>query len=261
MSEGELLEPAKMKIIQNTNPMRQRVNLLHARRKWSDWSECSEECFKTRHRLNCDDIVQAGENVATTTESNNVKQLGADSGSLSKLHPPRSEASKRQALGAGRGSKERSSPAGAAQQNDHEDEDELLYKADQADDDDYADEGDEEDETDSCSNVDPSKTFEKSACLGGSCRLPLLAPTGSLTGLANPETNPRQISTSGGSIRRKQFRAEERRKQLLSPASINDEGKLHDRSPVVYYLQRAFFSSIVNVMISSVLESVGQVQI
>lgn len=219
VSEAELIESAKMKIIENPNPMRQRVNLLHARRKWSDWSECSEECYKTRHRLNCDDIVQASEKSATTIESNNVKQSGSAPSSSSKINPSSLEATKRQALGAGRGSKGRSSAGGAAQQNDNEDEDELLYKADQADDDDYADEGDEEDETDSCSNVDPSKTFEKSACLGGSCRLPSLGQT---------DANPRQISNSGGSTRRKQFRAEERRKQLLSPTSINAEGKLYD---------------------------------
>lgn len=111
-----------------------RVNSMQQRRKWSDWSECSADCLRTRHRLNCDDILAA----QNSTQADN--RPNADR--ARKLRNSREEL-----------------------------EEELLAKIDQAEDDDYADEGDEEDENDSCANVDTTKTFEQSACIGGLCRL------------------------------------------------------------------------------------------
>lgn len=120
----------------------QRVNLVNSqqRRKWSDWSECNENCFKTRHRTNCDDLLvldqqqqqqqPSGKQPATTT---------------------------------------------SVQQGDREGDQVAEFPAaklvnDQADDDpDYGDEGDDETETDSCASVDLSKTSEEIPCQGGRC--------------------------------------------------------------------------------------------
>lgn len=128
---------------------RQRVHLVNQqqqRRKWSDWSECSTNCFKTRHRLNCDDLLAAQD------AGNNNKTITATT-----TRQPTNEAT---------ATTNKSSVAA-----NEDDEEELLTRADQSiDDDDYADEGDEEEETDSCANVDTSKTFEQIPCVGGLCR-------------------------------------------------------------------------------------------
>lgn len=253
VSVVEPIEPARTKAAQNPpnhSSMRQRVNHLHARRKWSDWSECSAECIKTRHRLNCDDIIQAGENQlqseSTPKVANNVKQLAAkETQSLPRtiLSQVDGLVGRQVQINERRLLNERHSPV-SHRSNDNEDEDELVYKADQADDDDYADEGDEEEETDSCSNVDTSKTFEQSACLGGLCRLPLLGATNPiLSGSAiNLDTNTRPRSNDGGSSQRKQRRKQQQ--QLKPTTGIHSEGKLNFLiSVTIYHLQQLLFST------------------
>lgn len=117
-----------------------------ARRKWSDWSECSESCLRTRHRLNCDDLAPATS--AGGDEENNGANLPARAGNSS---------SKQVAGGGARKLQARSQQKQPA--------------ASQDDDQDYADEGDEDDEGDSCAQVETSKTFEEQNCLGGQCKL------------------------------------------------------------------------------------------
>lgn len=43
-----------------------------ASRKWSDWSICSNECIRTRIRLNCDDLKPMQSNSMVTTTTSNV---------------------------------------------------------------------------------------------------------------------------------------------------------------------------------------------
>lgn len=109
-------------------------------RKWSDWSECTVNCVKVRHRFICDDILRVEQ------ESNKVKN-----GSITSTTTER-----------------------ALSKRNHETEtskdEDLLNNAD----DDYADDGDEIEpdvDTDLCDKVDTSKTFEEAPCIGGSCKL------------------------------------------------------------------------------------------
>lgn len=134
------------------------------RRKWGDWSECSKDCLKTRHRRNCDDLIQVQNSTTGSIKSGKSNSISVtESG-----------------LGGNKTSNKRHTASGGRDEeigsNEGEEED-LLLKADQGsnnEDEDYADVGDgdeEEDETDSCEKVDASKTTEQIPCVGGLCRL------------------------------------------------------------------------------------------
>lgn len=113
------------------------AEVARSRRKWSDWSECSTECLRTRHRLNCDDLIGELE-VERYSQAISKVARGAlsDSARIKRENAARS-------------------------QQDQPDDDQ-----------DYADEGDEGDEDDSCANVETSKTFEQQACVSGQCKSP-----------------------------------------------------------------------------------------
>lgn len=119
-----------------------------SRRKWSDWSECSAECLRTRHRLNCDDLLASSRDLSATTANSASKQVASSPPlPLDELAGDKRKPVRRSNI--------------------------PLPTRDQYDDehDDYADEGDEDDESDSCANVETSKTFEEQLCLGGLCKL------------------------------------------------------------------------------------------
>lgn len=129
----------KMRVRQQANKV---INQqIQQRRKWSDWSQCSESCVKTRHRLNCEDILQAQN--ATAKPISDVNLIGPK------------EVKQIEGL-----------------KEDEEEEELKIDQTNDEDNDDYADEGDEEGETDTCANViDTSKTLEEKPCVGGLCRL------------------------------------------------------------------------------------------
>lgn len=126
-----------------------RATTTSSRRKWSDWSECSESCLRTRHRLNCDDLL--GEELPTAGRQVHERGRGAAKQVASKSEPSGRKLQVRS---------EKNLPAPASE--------DLGQPND--DDQDYADEGDEDDEDDSCANVEPSKTFQEQGCLGGQCK-------------------------------------------------------------------------------------------
>lgn len=160
-----------MQINQKQKSPKQGPHIVHqaTKRKWSDWSECSINCVKVRHRVNCDDIVgeeqKRQSNNKTITADNNIEQ-------------PLNKAQQNQ------------QPLKGTQQHTENyekksiiikrttnlvGEDFLLSRG--TGDDDYADDGDEieadDEETDLCDKVDTSKTFEEIPCTGGLCRISL----------------------------------------------------------------------------------------
>lgn len=147
------------------------------RRKWSDWSECSAECVRTRHRTSCDDLIAAGQvsvdsKRQKTAEEQTVAPAVASANVL-----------RRRQVSATRSDKFPHIEDGSEGDGEEEDKDnaEVIKRTPEdrprvsvpADDEDYADEGDEDDEADSCANVEPSKTFEQVPCFGGLCPIPL----------------------------------------------------------------------------------------
>ena len=127
----------------------ERISFLQQqRRKWSDWSECSPNCLKVRHRLNCDDILAQNQSKHSgqPTDPANGSPQAISSSNLDTLKP----SSNRLVLVV----------AGEP----------VVTTEGQFDDDDYADEGDDENESDSCEKVEASKTFEERTCTGGQCK-------------------------------------------------------------------------------------------
>lgn len=143
-----------------------RVQVLATRRKWGDWSVCSENCIRTRHRQNCDDLLATSGQNSTKFEDSKIKinthlqllngKTLATGQATSALTTNSNFNVKRNAL---------SSASETTRDNLLPNTSDLA----QADEDDYADEGDEEDEDDSCANVDASKTIEEQPCVGGLC--------------------------------------------------------------------------------------------
>lgn len=146
---------------------------------WGHWSECSENCVKIRHRLNCDDILpQAssknqsnslrevagnkrstfGEQNKANHKTNGKRQVPLKSGADKNL-PESNDVINDRYIGSGRA--------------DDEEDDSLLAKSDQIDEA-YLDDGDDEEnqeaELDSCANVETGKTFQEAPCTGGLCR-------------------------------------------------------------------------------------------
>lgn len=114
-------------------------------RKWSDWSECTVNCIKVRHRLICDDILSFEQEKINRTSSNKKTYQVTSSTTTEHTLLKRNQPSVSNA-------------------------EELLNGAE----DDYADDGDEIEpdvDTDLCDKVDASKTFEEVPCLGGQCKL------------------------------------------------------------------------------------------
>lgn len=128
------------------------------RRKWSDWSECSASCVKTRHRLNCDDILAANSTLAPLIK----QQISGSSNSKND--------NQKQSNNLFLSKREANFQLGALDAPAELDSELLRASAEQqnGDDDDYADEVEQEE--DSCANVDTSKTFEEVACVGGACQ-------------------------------------------------------------------------------------------
>lgn len=151
----------KMQTIGNGNNRQKFHNqLVHQqqRRKWGDWSECSKDCLRTRHRRNCDDLIQAQNSTTSSLISNKSDSIGVPAASGSNR--------KRHVSGSGQ-----DLVSGTTIEDEEED---LLLKAGEGainEDEDYADVGEEDDEVDSCEKVDPSKTTEQENCTGGSCPL------------------------------------------------------------------------------------------
>lgn len=165
-----------------TSGQRDRVKYFRAttsttRRKWSDWSECSESCLRTRHRLNCDDLTSdyltAGQSrprlgpaeratPTSTTTTNGNKQVAGVSSVTSITATTTAPIAKSQALV---GLLPAELGARNLQVRDNSNKNQQLD-----DDQDYADEGDEDDEDDSCATVEPSRTFEEQACFVGQCK-------------------------------------------------------------------------------------------
>lgn len=148
--------------------------------KWGHWSECSEHCVKVRHRLNCDDILPQLPAKTNLTASQARasgppfgQQKGASRRSLSKGESLAQKSN--QVISYNSGDDEDNKPA------EEQDEESILAKADQVDDENYQeDEAGQEAEADMCVLVDPSNTMEEKPCTGGLCRrelpVPLQAP-------------------------------------------------------------------------------------
>jgi len=152
-----------------------------ARRKWSEWSECTESCFRTRHRLNCDDLLlEATQKAGANSTNGNLQTSNGSNNDLSKIRSRRqiidSWASRGGAQLVVRATRSTSGPAGASGGGggggggSGGGQPLIVGPNIQDDDQDYADEGDEEDENDSCSKVEPSKTFVEEPCTGGLCK-------------------------------------------------------------------------------------------
>lgn len=138
------------------------------RRKWSDWSECSSDCKQTRHRINCDDLIQA-QNILTSSPLVTTTTTATTTASSSSQTGNARRTTKRH-----EGEDEETSAANLAHKINRSPEqvDEASGTDQALDDEDYADEGDAEDtENDSCANViDSSKTFEERRCFNsGQC--------------------------------------------------------------------------------------------
>lgn len=171
------------------------------RRKWGDWSECSKDCLKTRHRRNCDDLIQA-QNSTTgsikSSKSNLISVTESGVGGGGGEGEGNKTSNKRHVASGGK--------VGEIESNEGEEED-LLLKADQGsnnEDEDYADIGDgdeDEDETDSCEKVDASKTTEQIPCVGGLCRLTtssqLAGSPGATNLLVNSKSRDRKLVVQG----------------------------------------------------------------
>lgn len=153
------LQIEKMQIGNGSSKQRNHNQLIQQqRRKWGDWSECSKDCLRTRHRRNCDDLVQ----VQNSTASGGL--ISSKSNSISVTT---------EAAGGGN-SKRQVSVEQLSDGTANGDEEDLLLRAGDSannEDEDYADVGDEEDEIDSCERVDASKTTEQIPCTGGLCPL------------------------------------------------------------------------------------------
>lgn len=160
-----------MQVSSIANNKKQRTEQVPARRKWSDWSECSENCMKIRHRLNCDDLIliqrQSQEQQSKFPTANKTSTLNQNDNSIKVI----SNAKAQQFL-AGR---------------------EKRFASE--DNDDYADDGDiieesEGDDVDSCAQLlDTVKTFEQIPCSGGQCRpsRDLQMPVTTATTTAHPK--------------------------------------------------------------------------
>lgn len=150
---------------------------LQQRRKWSDWSECSVSCVKTRHRLNCDDILASTNSSTSTISSATTKHMISNENdndsdpkqSKNLFQTKRDSSADFRAL---RGDTHDNNPSDLGMM---ETTTTTTTTADQSGDDngnnneedDYADEP--EDDEDSCATVDTSKTFEQIPCAGGAC--------------------------------------------------------------------------------------------
>lgn len=126
--------------MQMRNQTQRTDNLLHihqqqAGAKWGDWSECSVDCLKTRHRKNCEDLLAAQNSSLLSGE----QQINTSSNAIR-------VAGKRQVNG-----------------------DDSINETGN-DDEDYAEEPDEEIETDTCDKVEGRKTMQQIPCTGGLCR-------------------------------------------------------------------------------------------
>lgn len=148
--------------------------------KWSDWTECSASCVKTRHRLNCDDILQQASNATATSYSSSSSKN--DNGNQNKNQGASFIGKRDDDDDDNNNSSDGGGAAAAVQANDE---------------DDYADDV-VEDEEDSCANVDTSKTFEEKRCVGGACRL--------ATNLETQPPPPHMIRHPTNQLRRTKFR-------------------------------------------------------
>jgi hypothetical protein len=168
------------------------------RRKWSDWSECSEACTRTRHRLNCDDLTGGSGGRASNSSDSKNGAAGAHGKQVlpAGLKSTGPQLQLRQLLAATAVSSE---PGAAEQRPQALAAKQVAAKEQSLDDEqDYADEGDEDDEGDSCAQVEPSRTFEEQACSGGQCKQPAL---GDIFRPFAPPTNHHQLHQSASTAR------------------------------------------------------------
>ena len=140
-------------------------------RKWSDWSECSANCLRTRHRLDCNDLLNESQPVKITRK---LRAAAAD------LFRPKRLTT---ATTTGRATPKESADEetwlanNSAVERDKKSHGRAPFASgaksglgDQLDEEDYADEGDD-DEEDPCDKVDSRRTYEEQVCTGGQCRL------------------------------------------------------------------------------------------
>lgn len=135
-----------------------KVQILQ-RRKWSEWSECTESCLRTRHRLNCDDLL-VSQNFTTEIKIRSPERRKRQT-TVHKSYNGKKQVQLVRFLRA----TDKLEKTRQLDSSSH-----YREQFNQEDDQDYADEGDEEDDTDSCAKVDPTKTFEERPCAGGQCK-------------------------------------------------------------------------------------------
>lgn len=183
-------------------------HLMQSRRKWSDWSECSTSCVRTRHRLNCDDLLASQNSTAKPVAS----KLAAND-------DKKSSVSERIL---------RSGPILSGKEEEGYVQDGALSVVHNNEDDDYADEGDEADEVDSCDSVlDTSKTFEQQPCSDGQCRLSVAVPINNGVGSGGDKQSPQVTSKPGRlSIKaRKMFNGHKSRQEFGRPIVVSSMGE------------------------------------
>lgn len=130
--------------------------------KWSDWSECLENCVKVRHRRYCDDLLASKQNASQQGEQSRRLRI------LNKIKRQIKEQLKRET----------------------DNDDNLDFGAELSGDPKL--EGDLEDEKDTCAGVELSQTYEELPCSGDLCirRDPHLSPVKGAN--ARGQTEPRR---------------------------------------------------------------------
>lgn len=150
--------------------------------KWSDWSDCSENCVRTRQRWNCDDLVQQ-----------------SSIGGQEKQEPELLEKQQHKVNGSNQNSSIRDNKQGLldigelsrlASKVKREIEEELKKETNDDDDDEdglepigsvalTTEQPDIEDERDNCAGIDSRKIYQEIPCIGGRCLRTELAAAGS----------------------------------------------------------------------------------